>query len=135
MFGTSSSAPSDLHSLCLVTGSVPSAQLGPSAVLSVNFHSFLCLLHWWHLHQDFRNPSQKSNMTLPQLSARYALSTCLCAVRAETRTVGINFCTVTEMSMNCSLVNLHGFLDGLDNWNLRNRNLESVEFRFDWSLG
>ena len=28
MFGTSSSAPSDLHSLCLVTGSAPSAQLG-----------------------------------------------------------------------------------------------------------
>ena len=48
----------------------------------------------------------------------------------------------TEMSMNCSfgelqlLVNLHGFLDGLDNGVcLRNKNFESVEFLFDWSFG
>ena len=74
-------------------------------------------------------------MTLPQLSARYALGSCLCAVRAEPAPFRINFCTFTEMSMNCSLVNIHGFLDGLDNWNLRNRNLESVEFLFNWSLG
>ena len=39
----------------------------------MNFRSFLCLLRRWHLHQDFRNPSQRLNMTLPQLSARSAL--------------------------------------------------------------
>ena len=46
---------------------------GTSTILSVNFRSFLCLLRRWHLHQDFWNPSQRLNMTLPQRSARYAL--------------------------------------------------------------
>ena len=35
--------------------------------------SFQCLSHCWHLHQDFRNPSQRSKMTLPQRSARHSL--------------------------------------------------------------
>ena len=114
----------------------------------------LFLLHNWDFSYSFSE--------LPQFSVPFASvapasrfqesqskiecdsSSTFCTVRigdfslcctCGTRTVGINVCTFTEMSMNCSLVNLHGILDGLDIWNLRNRNLESVEFLFDWSLG
>ena len=89
------SAPSDLQSLWLVTGSVPSAQM--------NFHSFsvpLALL------------APASRFQESQSKIEYDSSSAFCTVRiggCGTRSVGINFCTVTEMSMNCSLVNLNGF--------------------------
>ena len=35
---------------------------GTSAILSVNFHSFLCLLRCWHLHEDFRNFQSKNRI-------------------------------------------------------------------------
>ena len=114
----------------------------------------LFLLHNWDFSYSFSELPQfsvplallapASRFQESQSKIEYDSSSAFCTVRigdlslcctCGTRTVGINFCTFTEMSMNCSLVNLHGFLDGLDNWNLRNRNLESVEFLFDWSLG
>ena len=114
----------------------------------------LFLLHNWDLSCSFSELPQFS-VPLPLLAPasrfqesqskiEYVSSSAFCTVRigdlslcctCGTRTVGINFCTFTEMSMNCSLVNHHGILDSLDNWNLRNKNLESVEFLFDWSLG
>ena len=56
----------------VATGSVPSATTGMSTIVSVNFHSFLCLLRCWHLHQDFRNPSQR---------IEYDISSAFCTVR------------------------------------------------------
>ena len=53
-----------------------------------------------------------------QSKIEYDSSSAFCTVRigdssvcctCGTRTVGINFCTFTEMSMNCSLMILHGF--------------------------
>ena len=53
-----------------------------------------------------------------QSKIEYDSSSAFCTVRigdlclwcmCGTHTVGINFCTFTEMSMNCSLVNLHSF--------------------------
>ena len=104
---------------------------GTLAILSVNFHSFLCLWRCWHLHQDFNNPCQRSNMTLPQLSARYLSLCCTCG----TRTVGINFCTFTEMSVQLGESPRFFWTAWTIGICLRNRNLESVEFLFEWSLG
>ena len=114
----------------------------------------LFLLHNWDFSHSFNELPQFSvplallapapRFQESQSKIDYDSSSAFCTVRigdlylcctCGTLTVGINVCTFTEMSMNCSLVNLHGILDGLDNWNLRNRNLESVEFLFDWSLG
>ena len=97
----------------------------------------LFLLHSWDFCYSFSELPQfsvpfaslapASRFQESQSKIEYDSSSAFCTVRigdlslcctTGTRTVGINFCTFTEVSMNCSLVNLHGFLDGLDNWNL-----------------
>ena len=105
-----------------------SCTTGTSTVLSVNFHSFLCLLRCWHLHQDcdFLHSVKEWNMWLslcflrgsnwwelggcdvPQLAHQ---RTCHCIVPGQLRLlkpVGTCLCTFTEMlttlSMNCTLI-------------------------------
>ena len=105
-----------------------SCTTGTSTVLSVNFHSFLCLLRCWHLHQDcdFLHSVKECNMWLslcflrgsnwwelggcdvPQLAHQ---RTCHCTVLGQLRLlkpVGTCTCTFTEMlttlSMNCTLI-------------------------------
>ena len=62
-------------------------------ILSVKFHSFLCLLRCWHMHQDFRNPSQR---------IEYDISSAFCTIR-----IGGNLrdlrCTATGTSKTLSL--------------------------------
>ena len=68
MFGTSSSALSDLQSLWLLD------LFPPSTILSVNFHSFLCASCVVGTCIKISGiPVKESKMTFPQLSAPYAL--------------------------------------------------------------
>ena len=120
-----------------------SCTTGTSAVLSVNFHSFLCLLRCWHLHQDcdFLHSVKEWNMWLslcflrgsnwwelggcdvPQLAHQ---RTCHCTVLWHLRLlkpVGTCLCTFTDVDNfvdELHFDNLHVFFggDGSDRWNL-----------------
>ena len=87
-----------------------------STILSVNFRSSLCLLRRWHLHQDSGIPVKELNMTLPHLSARYALGelarfcdvpqqahqrTCHCAVLVHLRRFSAPSALTSACSRRC----------------------------------
>ena len=106
---------------------------GTSTILSVNHHSFPCLLRCWHMHKTGHHSLPPlgqgiEHVALPLLSARFELvgtwlyiatgtSTnlslcCTCVTSTFFSTFRTYLCIFTEMStnlsMHCSLMKLHG---------------------------